>query len=174
MIVEILSAVCGSSLISTVVMSILYYSSNKRMKDAEVSSQEAEAQLKKIEAKIARNDGEHKAREQLHDVISELNNQMKDVIISSGDQVDIINKQLTDEMASKAEITARLRQYQDELLITKNEQIKLVQENSELRMELAHCKNWLCERDFEDCKRRKPEQKIKCPYHLFHTSYENH
>ena len=165
MIVEILSAICGSSLIGTVVMSILFYNSNKRMKDAEATSQEAEAQLKEIETEVAKNDGEHKAREQLYGIVSELNDQMKDIIVSSGDQVDIISKQLTDELADKSIIRERLRDYQDKLLIAQEKIIELTTENSNLKMKIAHYKNWICERDFQDCSRRKPEQAIKCPYH---------
>lgn len=164
MIVEILSAIAGSSLISTVITGLMYWSSSKKLKESEARSACAEASLKEVETKIAEQDGEHKAREQLHEIIIELNNQMKDIVISGGDQVDIINKQLTEEMASKAEITARLRTYQDELLVSKNQCIALIEENSNLKMKLEHYKNWVCEREYTDCQRRKPEQKIKCPY----------
>lgn len=164
MIVEILSVLLGSSLIGTIVTSVMYWKSSKKLKEAEVVTAQATAQLKTIEANVAQNDGEHKAREQLYDIIAELNTQMKDVVISNGDQIDILNKHLLEEMTSKADQTGRLRKTQDELLEAKNEIIKLTSENAKLQSLLNHYKNWVCEREYSDCQRRKPEQKIKCPY----------
>lgn len=164
MIVEVLSVLLGSSLVGTIVTSIMYWKSSKKLKEAEVTTAEASAQLKKVEAKVAQNDGEHKAREQLYEIIAEMNAQMKDVVISNGDQIDILNKHLLEEMTAKADQTDRLRKYQDELLDAKNEIIKLTSENAQLNIEVEHYKNWVCERDYSQCQIRKPEQKIKCPY----------
>lgn len=164
MIIEILSVLLGSSLIGTIVTGVMYWKSSKRVKAAEALSAEAEANLKKTEAKVARNDGEHKIREQLNDVISELSLQIKDVVVSSGDQVDLLNNHLKEEISARVEQTTRLRKTQDDLVNAKNEIIKLTSENAKLNEKLIHYKNWVCERDWTDCQRRKPEQKIKCPY----------
>lgn len=164
MIVEILSVLLGSSLVSTVVTGIMYWKSSKKIKESEALKIEAEANLKKTEVKIARNDGEHKAKEQLYDIIAELNNQIKDVVISGGDQVDLLNKHLQEEMSNRVEQTKRLRKTQDDLANSKNEIIRLTSENAKLTQQLMHYKNWVCERDWTECKNRKPEQKIKCPY----------
>lgn len=164
MIIEILSVLSGSSLLATIITSVMYWKSSKKLKEAEVITAQAEAQLKTIEADIAQNDGEHKAREQLYEIIAELNAQMKDVVISNGDQIDILNRHLLEEMTSKADQTERLRKSQDELLEAKNEIIKLTTEKAKLQSLLDHYENWVCEREYSDCQRRKPEQKIKCPY----------
>lgn len=164
MIVEILSVLLGSSVIGTIVTSIMYWNSSKKLKDAEVVTAQATADLKKIEASVAQNDGEHKAREQLYEIIAEMNSQMKDVVVSNGDQIDILNKHLLEEMTAKADQTERLRKIYDELLEAKNEIVKLTSVNADLTNKLNHYKNWVCERDYKDCQRRKPEQKIKCLY----------
>lgn len=164
MIVEILSVLLGSSLVGTVVTGIMYWKSSKKIKESEALKCEAEANLKKTEARIARTDGEHKAKEQLYDIISELNSQIKDVVISSGDQIDLLNKHLQEEIEGRAEQTTRLRICQDELLNAKNDIIALTTENAKLKEKLIHYMNWVCERDYTDCNRRKPEQKVKCPY----------
>lgn len=45
---------------------------------------------------------------------------------------------------------------------------------AELRVKLEHFKYWFCRRDFIDCGRRDPEQKVKIPYTpLLEESHEN-
>lgn len=157
MIIEILSAVLGSSLIGTITTYFMYRGSEKRIKAAE-------ATLKEIEADAAKSDLEHTAREQLHQIINELNDQITQTIKINGDQIELLNQQLSSEIVAKSEQTARLRSTQDELSNAKDEIIKLTIQISDLKLRLEHYQNWICERDFTDCDRRKPEQKIKCPY----------
>lgn len=164
MIVEILSILSGSTALSTIVLGVLHYNTNKRLKEAEAASQEASAQIKNTEAEVAKTDGEHKVKEQLYDLIQKLNEQIGDVVVSSGDQIDLLNKHLSEELENRIVQTERLRNAQDELLAAKNEIILLTAEISMLKEKLSHYKNWMCERDYSDCQRRQPEQKIKCPY----------
>lgn len=164
MIVEILSVVLGSSLLGTIFTSVLYYNSNKRLKELEIKAAEANAKLKETEAKVAENDSQHKSKEQIHEIMTEMYTQIKEVVVNSGDQIDILNKHLLQELQAKEETTARLRKYQDEVLDSKKQIIKLTEDKAELQKQLDHYKNWLCEREYSDCGRRKPEQKIKCPY----------
>lgn len=164
MIVEILGIILGSSIVGNIVSYFLYKDSNKRFKQAETNIKEAEAQLKKIETEAAKDNNEHKAKSQLYEIIAEMNSQMKDVVVSSGDQIDILNKHLLEEIDRRQETTERLRKFQDELLESKNEIIKLTSEKADLTTKLNHYKNWVCHREYSDCQRREPEQKIKCHY----------
>ncbi len=60
--------------------------------------------------------------------------------------------------------TDRLREVQRALAKANDEIVKQIRECGRLMRLVEHFKNWHCRRDYADCERREPEQRLKTKY----------
>lgn len=58
----------------------------------------------------------------------------------------------------------RTRKANHQVVEAMQRELQYVRQIGMLQLELAHYKSWFCRRDYKDCKRRDPEQKVKTEY----------
>jgi len=139
-ILTIISSILGCS---TLIGFILYRRANKRIKDAE--------------AEMAELDVDEKRSKSLHDSLDIVNEQLHNALKAGARKDEIIEDK-----------TNRIRQKDDDILSLYDRLLKMERRMSSLTLFNEWLKNWHCRREWgddeEDCKRRKPEQKLKERY----------
>lgn len=78
--------------------------------------------------------------------------------------IEFLQQQLNEKERRFAEQTEAVRRLNNEIIASMNKDIDEAKEIGGLKLQLSHYKNWFCCRDYRDCKRREPEQKIKTEY----------
>ncbi len=147
---QILALVFSGGSVLSVISAVMWRKYARR-------SKEAEARLAEVQAQQAGYDYEKKRIDDLHKIIDLLNTQLLAAQKLAGQKEDII----TDK-------TARIREKDGEIS-TLNEALRRREQFIAAQQRFIDwLKNWHCRREYgngkEDCRRRKPEQRIKVSY----------
>lgn len=147
---QILTWFFGGSSLLGVISSIAWWRQTKR-------SKEAETRLDEVKANQAKYDYDQKRIEDLHKTIDILNTQLLNQTKNCENKESII-----------ADKTLRIRE-KDEII--SDLQTKLLSREQHISAQqrfIDWLKGWHCKREWgsgkEDCRRRKPEQKVKSSY----------
>lgn len=173
---SVLITVISTLFTSGGIFSFLYYKQNKREKALQNLLKEADVERAKISAK---NDTWHLYEEQL----DKANQRIKDLLEINADKetrysdrVSELGKRYSDRINDMEERfnkqTLFLRSVQRDLSQVYSEKNELTAKIGKQQRVIDHLRQWLCQRPWKDCQRRKPQQVVKPTKYVPLEEYE--
>ena len=132
----------------------MYRRQNKRLKEAEVKS--AEAQAKAEDWHIWKEQSE-----ELHASNMQLIERNAKLVQINAEKEDRHAADLKEKEERFKDQTTRLREVQRELIASQQREIELTKRVAQLERRCDHYKEWMCKKPWSLCKKREPEQQIK-------------
>lgn len=153
---QILTFVFGGTSVIGTIFSVVWWKQTKRLKEAEVKQKE-------VEAELAEHDADKAEVERLH---MQIDHQQKSLNIyidlekKNAERISEQNKSLDEKTEQIRNLTAQLIESEHGRNADKDEIARLMSENSELKLLVAHYKMWHCRKSWcED--RIPPNKKLK-------------